>query len=215
MVRIKFIVSIFVVLTATKGCERYENPEFTEETNMLISGMISQGAINIGYAKYHCHRLFLKDSCQSDPQLYFFWMKEGKTYIKQFKDCYEYGTLEITDVNLVSNIYENIQTFTNESFKPYQYLLIKENDTTIYTPWLDHYCFWAVSLIHGDSTIERRLSTLGMNADNNINRDYNKNTVTAKFITELEDILEQLNKGNHFRKVKKASPLRSHQIFLN
>ncbi len=152
------------------------------------------------------YKLGNENACMSEStnyENYFFWIEEGKTYIKKMDNCGLFETQEIASPEIVNFISENIQSLKENNVKPYETAaknLKIEPRTDVYP------CMRSYSFTNTEQTLNKtfRMYDLTSNADySNINLEYNQNLKLVALNKLVEQAILDFESSNQFRRTNK------------
>ena len=148
---------------------------------------------------------FLIDSCKRDDAFYLLWLKNGRCFVNQFKNCQTSSVISIDNVNPLSFFLNNLKRIKEEKIRVpefYEYQQTKDGiDTTFLSEVASHSCFCLFKMNIGDSIVSKIINSYNLNYSNsaqngkNINYAYNQNTKLKSLIDQMSIFLKKIYKG--------------------
>ncbi len=155
---------------------------------------------------FSCSGCSTSDSCKKEESHYLFWKQKGRFYIKRFDYCKDFTALELNKSNPLRFYLQYREAIVSEQIRPptFRKITVSNNkfDTILLSSSTDHSYYHNITSEINKQIDQREVDIYDLNeyksSDGLMNIYYksNRRTKTYALITQIEKLIQRLNKDD-------------------
>jgi len=138
---------------------------------------------------------------------YIIWLKQGRTFLTQKDNCFDYSTIEIDSIFLWNFFFKNQNYIKKEKVKPFEYITCENHKKKVYSVLIDHSKNQDFKMIINKRVLDMHFNEFDLKEEYdgsiNINYLYNQKLKSKKIVDELTQFVQNIEDKQRLTKSKR------------